>query len=178
LLLANQIRYATTQPINGSDIMPTFHQERPTMTHPTAATEALVTLQSRVFDASEGHAEGAKRTDDPTMARVFQELHAMHKTHAAALGAALVARGVEPDADGSFLQYVHKAIIDVRSAVGALGESAMPGVCDGEERILSLYDDTLNLAPGDAELVALLKTQRREVAEAIDRMRVPEAALG
>ena len=32
----------------------------------------------------------------------------MHKTHAATLGAALVARGVEPDADGSFLQYVHK----------------------------------------------------------------------
>ena len=148
------------------------------MTDRTDANEALVTLQTRVIDASEGHAEGAKQADDPTMARVFGELHAMHKTHAAALGAALVARGVEPDADGSFLQYVHKAIISVRAAVGALGESAMPGVRDGEERILSLYDDTLNLAAGDAELGLLLETQRREVAEAIDRMHVLEAALG
>lgn len=102
----------------------------------------------------------------------------MHKTHAAILGAALIARGVEPDADGSFLQYVHKAIISVRSAVGALGESAMPGVCDGEERILNIYDDTLKRAQGYDELVALLKTQRREVAEAIDRMRALEAAVG
>jgi uncharacterized protein (TIGR02284 family) len=142
----------------------------------TDATEALVTLQTRVIDASEGHAEGAERADDPTMARVFQELHAMHKSHAATLGAALVARGVEPDTDGSFMQYVHKAVLSVRAAVGALGESAMPGVRDGEERILPLYDDALNLAPGDAELVALLKTQRGEVAEAIDRMRALEAA--
>jgi uncharacterized protein (TIGR02284 family) len=148
------------------------------MTDPTDATEALVTLQTRVIDAAQGHAEGAERADDPTMARVFQELHAMHKTHAARLGAALVARGVEPDADGSFLQYLHKAIIGVRSAVGALGDGAMPGVRDGEERILALYDDTLNLAQGDAELVALLKTQHRDVAEAIDRMRALEAAVG
>jgi uncharacterized protein (TIGR02284 family) len=148
------------------------------MTQPTDANEALVTLQTRVIDASEGHAEGAERTGDPTMARVFQELHAMHKTHAATIAAALVGRGVEPDADGSFMQYVHKAIIRVRSAVGALGESAMPGVREGEERILSLYDETLNLAPGDPEIVALLTTQRREVAEAIDRMRALESEVG
>ena len=148
------------------------------MTDHTDATEALVTLQTRVIDASEGHAKGAERADDPTMARVFQELHAMHKSHAATLGAALVVRGVEPDADGSFMQYVHKAVISVRSAVGALGESALPGVRDGEERILSLYDDTLNLVPGDAEVVALLETQRREVAEAIDRIRALEPAAG
>ncbi|WP_373510242.1 PA2169 family four-helix-bundle protein [Thiocapsa sp.] len=148
------------------------------MTDLTDSTEALATLQTRVIDASEGHAEGAERTDDPTMARVFQELHGMHKTHASTLGAALVTRGIEPDADGSFLQHVHKAIIDVRSAFGALGESAMPGVRDGEERILDLYDDTLNLAHGDAELAALLTTQRGEVAEAIDRMRALEGADG
>ncbi len=139
-------------------------------------TEALVTLQTRVLDASEGHAEGAARADDPTMARVFQELHVLHKTHAAALGAALVARGIEPDADGSFLQYVHKAIITVRSAVGALGESAIPGVRDGEERLLGLYDDTLNVTTGDAELIALLRSQRDALAAAIGRVRALEAA--
>jgi hypothetical protein len=112
------------------------------------------------------------------MGRVFQELHAMHQRHAASLGGALAARGVEPDADGSFLQYVHKTIVTVRSAVGALGESAISGVRDGEERILDLYDDTLNLARGDAELVTLLETQRRELAEAIDRMRALEGAGG
>jgi uncharacterized protein (TIGR02284 family) len=148
------------------------------MSDPKYVTEALATLQTRVIDASEGHAEGAERADDPTMGRVFQELHAMHQSHAAALGGALVARGVEPDADGSFLQYVHKTIVNVRSAVGALGESAMPGVRDGEERILQLYDDTLLLARNDAELVTLLETQRREVAEAIDRMRALEGAAG
>lgn len=146
------------------------------MTDPSDATEALVTLQSRLVDAGEGHADGAKRTDDPTMAGVFQELRELHTTHAASLSATLMARGVEPDADGSFLQYIHKAVIRVRSVIGALGESAMSGVRDGEERILSLYDDTLNLEQGDAEVVALLETQRRAVSEAIDRMRALEAA--
>ena len=142
------------------------------------AHDALITLQTRVVDASEGNAEGAERADDPTMTRVFQELHALHETHAAALSAALVARGIEPDADGSFMQYVHKAIISVRSAVGALGDGAMSGVRDGEERVLVLYDETLNLGPGDAELIALLKTQRDDLAAAINRIRGLEAAVG
>ncbi|WP_373510805.1 DUF2383 domain-containing protein [Thiocapsa sp.] len=151
------------------------------MTDPADATEALVTLQTRLIDAGEGYAEGAKRAkraDDPTMTRILQELRALHTTHAATLSATLMARGVEPDADGSFLQHIHKAVISVRSALGALGESAMPGVRDGEERFLSLYDDTLNLASSDAEVVALLETQRREVSEAIDLMRAIEAAVG
>ncbi len=144
----------------------------------TDVTEPLVTLQTRVLDASEGAAAGAERSDDPTMARVFQELHALHKMHAAALGVALVARGVEPDADGSFLQYVHKAIIGVRAAVGALGEGAMPGVRDGEERILDLYDEALHTVIGDPELTGLLQSQRDALAAAIDRMRALEAAAG
>lgn len=147
------------------------------MPEATESTEALVTLQARLVDAGEGNAEGARHANDPTMTGVFQELRAMHATHASALSAALMARGVEPDADGSFLQQVHKSIISVRAAIGALGEGAMPGVRDGEERILALYDDTLNQAPGDAEVVALLKTQRREVRDAIDRMRALEAEV-
>ncbi len=138
-------------------------------------TGALATLHTRVIDACKGYEEGRERAETPEMTALFGDLLEMHRAHAADLANALTARGVVADPDGSFLQYVHKAVLKVRSAFGRLDETAVPGIVDGEDRLLELYDETRITLPDDAELDRLLERQRDDVARQIQRLRVMES---
>lgn len=140
--------------------------------------EALSTLHTRIVDAAKGHDDGAGLAEDPAIAALFRDLRDRHRQHAGELAARMMARGVEPDTDGSFLQYVHKAILNVRSAVGGLDENALSGIRDGEQRILDLYDDAIRGVASDADLVAMLSRQREESLRGIERIRALEAAAG
>lgn len=140
--------------------------------------EALSTLHTRLVDAAKGHDEAAGLAEDAVLAALFRDLREQHRRHAGALAARMIAHGIEPDTDGSFLQYVHKAILNVRSAIGGLDENALSGIRDGEERILDLYDDAIREVSADAELVALLTRQRDESLRGIERIRALEASAG
>ncbi len=134
-------------------------------------TDALAKLHTRLIDAREGYADGRELAEQPRMAALLDALLTMHGAHADEIARVLVARGVTPENDGSFLQYVHKAVLNVRSALTGLGENVIPGLRDGERRILDLYDDTRATVNADRDLVALLDRQRTAVAPRLPNWR-------
>lgn len=132
--------------------------------------QALSTLHSRIVDAAKGHEEGAGLAEDPVIAAVFRDLRELHRRHAGELATCMIAKGIEPDTEGSFLQYVHKAVLNVRSATVGLDENVLPGIRDGEERILNLYDEAMREITANEDLVALLTRQREESLRGIERI--------
>lgn len=140
--------------------------------------EALCTLHTRVVDAARGHEEAVGLAQDPVLSALFLDLREQHRRHAGELAVHMIARGIEPDTDGSFLQYVHKAILNVRSAIGGLDENALPGIRDGEERIIDLYDDAIRDIGSDTDLLPLLSRQREESLRGIGRIRALEVSAG
>lgn len=142
----------------------------------TETTDALATLHTRLVDAREGYAEGRKLAEAPLMIAALDRLLALHGAHADDIAQALIARGLTPENDGSFLQYVHKAVLNVRSALTGLGENVIPGLVDGERRILDLYDDASADVGSDAELRALLERQRAAVASSVRDLESMERA--
>lgn len=143
-----------------------------------ADREALATLQSRLIDAAKGHGEAAELAEDAALSALFRDLREQHDRHAAELAAWMTAHGMEADEDGSFLQYVHKAVLNARSMLGGIDENTLPAIRDGEERILDLYDDTIRTNGGDAGLADLLKRQREAAYRNIARLKTLETAAG
>jgi len=66
---------------------------------------------------------------------------------------------------------VHRAIFSVRSLFDELDEDVLPGLIDGEQRNVSLYDEALKQPGLSAELAALLTTQRARLVEKIEDMK-------
>ena len=66
---------------------------------------------------------------------------------------------------------VHRTVISIRSVLTGLDQSILPGVIDGENRILKQYEDTIaQVSPGSSEYAVLIK-QRDDLRIKIDIMR-------
>ena len=70
---------------------------------------------------------------------------------------------------GSALALVHKAILNIRSLLSGLDERILPGLIDGEQRLVEAYD-TAVAAAGDADLRTLLQAQRATLVQRIGEL--------
>ncbi len=139
----------------------------------TDGIDRIASLHAQLVDASKGYQEAHELAEKPEMVSLFAGLRGLHDKHATALAGALDRRGVEPDSDGTFFQYVHKAVLNIRSALTGLGENVLPAIADGEQRILESYDEALT-ANTDPELRNLLEQQRGEVASHLRELELRE----
>lgn len=100
---------------------------------------------------------------------LFREMIAMRNRHHQELDGMLRGVGEAPDESGSFMSTAHRTIIKVRSLFGGLGESILPGLIDGEKRILGYYDELLKET---AELLdrRIVTAQRADVERKIAKM--------
>lgn len=129
----------------------------PIDTHdPTAALSQLATDITNIVKGYEVMEEKA----DDDLCPVAQRLHALHEAHAAELMTALEEMGGRPENTGSFMGAVHQAVATGRDWFGALDASSIPRIVQGEQRLLSSYDDALEGAEPHRELHALLTDQR------------------
>lgn len=131
------------------------------------ARDAIAHLHVLLVDAVEGYEEGVDLAEDAEVRALFSDLRDRHRAHAEALAAIVRDAGGAVDQDGSALQYVHKAILRVRSAVTGLGKNVLPSIQDGEERLLTAYDETIAAAGAAPEAAATLTRQRAVVGERI-----------
>ncbi len=64
---------------------------------------------------------------------------------------------------------VHRAVISIRSVITGLDESVLPGLIDGEERIVGYYDEAIaespDVSPEHGTLVKQRDVVRRKIAE-------------
>ena len=122
-------------------------------------TEALARLHTQVIDARNGYAEALDLADRAEMIALFRDLHDLHSSHAGALAMAIVDRGGIPGNDGSFMSIVHKAVLNIRAAITGLETNVLPGIRDGEERLLTAYGEALGAVDGWPQGLWLLRKQ-------------------
>jgi len=137
-------------------------------------TEVLSRLHVQLVDAARGYEDAERATRHPEIGALCAELRGVHVRHAHQIAGLLADRGERPDSDGSFMSLVHKAIINARVTLTADDASILPGLRDGEKRIVAAYDEALleaELAPdGLAPVTETLRSQRARAVQNVSRI--------
>lgn len=125
----------------------------------------LATLQVRHTDAANGYDAGLENAD-AAMTLILRRLSDMHRDFAEQTARILVAHGGEPDPDGSWLSWVHQTVMVARGMIDGLGTDVIPGLVDGEKRVLDQVDRALEQTHwADSERNALIGQRDRIEAE-------------
>ena len=133
--------------------------------------DALKTLHTSLIDSRNGYEEALEDAEGKDLTPLFREMIDMRNTHAGELEPYLTALGETPDDDGSFMSTVHRTVISIRSILTDLDDSILPGLIDGEERIVKGYDEAIRLAPQTSGEYQALRAQRAAVQKKIDAMK-------
>jgi uncharacterized protein (TIGR02284 family) len=129
----------------------------------------MKSLHTTVVDARNGYEEALKDAGGKGLTALFQDMITLHQSHADALAADLTKHGEKVDDTGSFLSTIHRTVISIRSLFGGLDESILPGLIDGEERVVGYYDEALTDCPPSE--TATLAKQRAELQAKIAEMK-------
>lgn len=130
--------------------------------------ETLSTLHTTLIDSLHGYEEALEDAGKNGLVSLFEEMIALRRAHAVELEPLLSAAGAVPDQDGSFMSTVHRAVISVQSVLTGLDERVLPGLIDGETRMLATFDEAIAAATGSAH--DILVRQRSETADRIAEM--------
>jgi len=144
----------------------------------TTATEILMKLHTQVIDAVRGYEDAEKATSQADIGALCIDLRHVHVRHAHELAGSLAELGQRPDSDGSFMSLVHKAVISARVSLTADDTSILPGLRDGEKRIVAAYDDALCEAEiNPTELGGHIDLLRRQRAAAVENVTKIDAVM-
>lgn len=131
--------------------------------------EHMKSLHTTVIDARNGYEEALKDAEGKGLSSLFREMMTLHSSHADLLASELARHGEVVDDDGSFLSTVHRTVISIRSLFGGLDESILPGLIDGEQRVISYYDEALKDCPTNE--ASILTQQRDALQQKIHEMK-------
>jgi uncharacterized protein (TIGR02284 family) len=135
-------------------------------------------LLTRLADAQEGYLEGAQLADKPAVATLMKTLADTHGAHLHELTEAMARRGMDAGDPGSAMALVHKTILNLRALLSGLDEKVIPGIVDGERRIVGAYDEVIVRAgASDESLLARLTTQRATVARCVTDLERMEPSI-
>ena len=126
------------------------------------AADALLTLQRRTVDALAGYVTMVDKAE-PAFRPVAERFRALHDRHNAALTATLIRHGIEPDADGSFMGTVNKAVVSLRALFDEIDEDVMDSIRDGENHVLQAFEDAITSSGMPPADVTELRDMRDEL---------------
>ena len=132
------------------------------------AHDPLKTLHTSLVDTCEGYRAAAEDAETPALKAMFATLLANHSTQHEAIHQMLVRLGEKPDERGSFMQFVHKGIIAVRSVTTGL-KPALDAFAMGERSIAKEYDDAIAESTNASDR-ATLQQQKHEVEAAASKL--------
>jgi uncharacterized protein (TIGR02284 family) len=132
--------------------------------------EALRDLHTTLIDSWNGYDEALQDSDEHGLKYLFSEMITMRMKHSAELADRLVELGETANDSGSFMSTVHRTIFSVRSLFGGLNETVLPGLIDGEKRILAQYDHLIADASVGVTELQVLNTQRAALNAKINEM--------
>ena len=140
------------------------------MNQGTEHVDSLMSLHTALVDSRNGYQEALEDATGRGLVGLFREMIDMRERDAAQLAVVLSSLGQAADGDGSFMSTVHRTVIKIRSLFTELDESILPGLIDGEERILGYYREAIDAAAGRPYL-GVLEQQRQRLRQKIDEMR-------
>ncbi len=129
----------------------------PHITRPSK--DAVSQVVTDVSDVIRGYETMLARAEDD-LKPFIERLHAMHCAHLEKLTPHLRLMGGETDDAGSAMGLLHSAIATVRDWAGALDNSALPQIVDGEQMIADSYGEAIKTSQVGTELNHELEDQR------------------
>ncbi|MBZ4689651.1 MAG: hypothetical protein JG765_902 [Cereibacter sp.] len=126
------------------------------------ATEALETLHTRSVDVLAGFETMVEKAE-PAFRPIAERFRSLHQRQIAEIAAMLTAAGRQPDADGSFMSTVNRAVVSVRAFVDEIDADVLGQVQSGEQHVLDAYADALD-RPQTPANAARLAEMRQELA--------------
>lgn len=104
--------------------------------------EALQHLMTRLVDAREGLDSMLKRAE-PEIEPILKKIREEHHESIERITALMVSEGAEPDAEGSAISTVNKAVVTTRSLFDDLDTDVLRQVADGEENVLEAFSGAI-----------------------------------
>ena len=135
------------------------------------ARSALQQVQTGIKDVLAGYETLADRAE-PEILPIVGDLKSMHYRHLADLEARLGRSGQQADDGASLRGSVNKAVVALRDWMSTLDRNALSFVRDGEERLMSIYDDAIRDLPAaeDPENHRLLTGQKQEIGDRVRQL--------
>ena len=137
----------------------------------TELVDRLKSLHATLIDSRNGYDEALADAEGKGLTTLFQEMRAIHGKDADDIGRMLLRHGETPDSQGSFMSVVNRTIISVRSLFSDLDEKILPGLIDGEERVIAYYDEAIQSVPSGDPDVSILREQREALLQKIAGMK-------
>lgn len=129
----------------------------------------LKSLHTILIDSKHGYEEALADAEGHGMTQLFRDMISLRIKDGDEIATELVTLGERPDESGSFMTTVNRAIISLRSLFGGLDESVLPGLIDGERRIVTYYDSALETAASSVDR-EILTRQRQNLLKVIADM--------
>jgi uncharacterized protein (TIGR02284 family) len=120
--------------------------------------DSLIDLHTSSVDTLRGFQKMAEKAE-PSFRPVVEGFCAMHIRHAARLDTMVREMGGVPDADGSFMGTVNRAVVTLRATFDDIDADLMDNIRNGEETVLAAFDRAMQTSLPQGHVQAL--TQMR-----------------
>jgi hypothetical protein len=131
--------------------------------------EALQHLMTRLVDAREGLDAMLKRAE-PGIEPILRKIREEHHESIERVSAIMVGEGAEPDAEGSAMSTVNKAVVATRSLFDDLDEDVLKQVADGEQNVLEAFSGAIE-EHDEGRVREELVEMRRDLNELLEEAR-------
>ena len=122
-------------------------------------------------DGKYGYQTAAEDADSAALRAMFMEYSTQRAEFVNTLQQEVRRLGGDPDKGGGPLGAIHRAWIDVKSALSSKDNKAVLGACiTGEQAAVNAYDNVLEDGGLSPDLRTLLTEQRRSIEEALYRV--------
>ena len=133
--------------------------------------DALIDLYNQTVDTQRGFEKMAEKAE-PSFSPVVQRFLALHVRHAARLDRMVREMGAVPDASGSFMGTVNRAVVSMRAMFDQIDSDTMKQVRSGEDYVLEAFDRAIAASlPQDHD--AALNEMRQELVSLLASPGVP-----
>lgn len=122
-------------------------------------------------DGKYGYETAAEDADSPELKSIFMGYSAQRAGYVTELKQFVRSAGGDPDKGGGPLGALHRAWIDVKSALSSKDNKAVLGACiTGEEAAVKAYDEVLNETNTPSNIRDILMRQRTGIQEALNKV--------
>ena len=129
--------------------------------------EALVGLHTISVDTLHGFQKMSEKAE-PEFRPVVDRFCAVHIRHAARLDTMVREMGGIPDASGSFMGTVNRAVVGLRSIFDTIDAGVMKNVREGEDRVVAAFNNALRSSLPQGHQQALTQMQAELAAVLAD----------
>jgi uncharacterized protein (TIGR02284 family) len=124
--------------------------------------DALIDLHTQSVDTHRGFDKMVEKAE-PSFRPVVDRFLALHTRHVARLDRMVREMGAVPDAAGSFMGTVNRAVVTMRAAFDAIDSDTMAQIRSGEEYVIAAFDRALATSLPQGHMAALSE-MRAELA--------------